>query len=372
VDHGLRPGSAQEAADVSELCAHLDVPHTILNWTGWSGKGNLPDQARRARYKLMTDWAEARGIMMIALGHTQDDVAETFMMRLARGSGLDGLSSMADTVTSIGSRSMFYRPMLDWSRAELREELNRRGQVWTDDPSNEDDRFERVRVRKALEHLNELGITPKGIAETANRLRTAREDLGQYVSATARQAVQFDAGDLIIPLPGDDRGEDQWHEGEWISDRDETFRRILQAGVMWISGAEYPPRRNKLVQEVVWARSDTTMGGCRVVFQKQIMRLTREWKAVADLRVPVGHTWDGRWKLTGATRPGYEIAALGEDALGLCPDRKSTGRPAASLIASPAVWEGDKLIAAPLAGLGNGWQARLLRGPDRFFDLLAG
>ncbi len=372
VDHGLRPDSAQEAVGVADLCAHLDVPHTTLKWTGWNGKGNLPDQARRARYQLMSDWAEARGIMVVALGHTLDDVAETFMMRLARGSGLDGLSAMADTVISVGSRSMFYRPMLDWTRTELRDELNRRGQVWTDDPSNEDDRFERVRIRKALTHLNTLGISSAGIAETANKLRTVREDFSQYVSEAAKQAIQFDAGDLLIPLPDGDCCEESRNEAEWISDREETFRRVLQAGVMWISGAEYPPRSKTLGPEIVWAQTDTTLGGCRVLFRKEAIRMTREWKAVADLRVPVEQIWDGRWKLTGPTQPGYEIAALGEDALGLCPNRKNTGRPAASLIASPAVWQGDTLIAAPLAGLGNGWRARLLRGSERLFALLAG
>ena len=93
IDHGLRPEAAAEAAGVAALCARLAVPHDTLPWR-WDGRGNLPDAARRGRQALISDWAAARGIADVALGHTADDQAETLLMRLGRGSGVDGLAAM--------------------------------------------------------------------------------------------------------------------------------------------------------------------------------------------------------------------------------------------------------------------------------------
>lgn len=370
VDHGLRPASVQEAQGVAELCQRLEVPHTTLHWEGWDGTGNLPDQARRARYRLIGDWAAGRGIPAVALGHTADDVAETFLMRLARGSGLDGLASMSDSVSSADGQTRFVRPVLHCSRLELREELTRRGQVWVDDPSNEDPQFERVRMRKAIAVLDGLGISARHVADTAARLRHAREELSHYVGKAARQALRFDAGDVLIPLPEDHP--EQGHGADGITERVETFRRILKAGIMWISGAEYPPRSDHLEQLMAATpdRRATTVSGCHAVFHKGYLRLTRECKAVSGLRVPAGDIWDGRWRLSGPDMQGAEIAALGEAGLRHCPDRKATGRPAVSLMSAPAVWRGDQLIAAPLAGLENGWSAELLRDQGYYFSYL--
>ena len=94
VDHGLRPEAAAEAAEVAAICAGLGVPHEILHWH-WDGAGNLQDAARRGRMALLADWARRRGLRTVALGHTEDDIAETFLMRLARDAGVDGLAAMA-------------------------------------------------------------------------------------------------------------------------------------------------------------------------------------------------------------------------------------------------------------------------------------
>ncbi|MGB7244318.1 MAG: tRNA lysidine(34) synthetase TilS, partial [Sulfitobacter sp.] len=109
VDHGLRAEAAAEARTVAGLCATLDVPHDILQWTDWNGVGNLQSRARDARYRLMSDWARNREISMIALGHTADDQAETFLLRLARRAGVDGLSAMANRVEHHGM--IFCRPL---------------------------------------------------------------------------------------------------------------------------------------------------------------------------------------------------------------------------------------------------------------------
>ncbi|WP_114967069.1 tRNA lysidine(34) synthetase TilS, partial [Alkalilacustris brevis] len=149
VDHGLREGAAQEAEAVARLCAELGIGHDILRWQGWDGQGNLQDAARRARQGLIAGWARDHGLAAVALGHTRDDQAETVLMRLARGAGVDGLSGMAPLRLAVGLA--WLRPLLDVGRAELRALLRARGVPWAEDPSNEDARFQRVRARRALE-----------------------------------------------------------------------------------------------------------------------------------------------------------------------------------------------------------------------------
>src|SRR5205085_5867712 len=95
VDHALREGSAGEAKQVGIWARKLGAPHVTLNWRGTKPGGNIQALAREARYRLIGEWASSQGITQVITGHTLDDQAETFVLRLARGSGLEGLSGMA-------------------------------------------------------------------------------------------------------------------------------------------------------------------------------------------------------------------------------------------------------------------------------------
>lgn len=358
VDHGLRAEAAQEAEEVRGVCASLGVAHDTLTLDLPGQGGNLMDAARRGRYAALADWAGAQGIADIALGHTADDVAETFLMRLGRGAGLDGLSAMVAR-RRLGGVTI-HRPMLALSRAELRKFLRLRGLGWAEDPTNDDPAFDRTRARAALAVLEPLGIGRATLSGVARNLREAREALGQCAARAAEECLRFDAGDVLL-------------ERAPLRDQPaEIVRRLLNAALSWVAGEGYPPRGKALGRLVEAARAgeETALHGCRMLMRGGNLRICREWKAVADLRAPVTALWDGRWQLHGPQVPGLHIAALGEAGLGGCPDRRATGRPAASLIASPAVWRGAELIAAPLAGLENGWSATLTREEDTFIATL--
>ena len=157
VDHRLRPEAAAEAAFVGRACKALGVPHEVLVWDHGAIVGNLMDAARDARYRMMADWARGRGIGFVLLGHTADDQAETFLMGLARSAGLDGLTGMRPHWQQGGVT--FLRPLLGLSRAALRSYLQGKGQVWIDDPTNDNDRYTRVKARRALKALKPLGVT---------------------------------------------------------------------------------------------------------------------------------------------------------------------------------------------------------------------
>ena len=166
IDHGLRPEAADEAAMVAHAARALGLPHTVLRWD-WDRHGNLQDAARRARFRLLADWARAGGLAAVLLGHTRNDQAETLLMRLARGSGVDGLAAMAEERVAHGAR--FLRPLLEVERYALRQVLRGAGQTWADDPTNDDDTSER-HAEHALRRLVD------GICAELPEVRAAIDD----------------------------------------------------------------------------------------------------------------------------------------------------------------------------------------------------
>jgi tRNA(Ile)-lysidine synthase len=340
VDHRLRPESAAEAAAVAASCRTLSVPHAVLAWEHGAISGNLMDAARRARIGLIRDWALSRGIGIVVLGHTRDDVAETVLMGLARAAGLAGLSGMRAEWEDSGLR--FLRPLLEAGREELRDWLRGRGIAWVEDPTNENDRFTRVKARKALVALAGLGITAERLAEVAGNLARAQEALAVQVAGAERWiaeragALRFDAG--FWAEPG------------------EVQRQVVVAAVLWLSGADYAPRAAEVerLSAALRTGADATLAGCRA----RKGWLMREPRALGG-PVRVGGLWDGRWRVDG---PAGEVRALGEQGLRQVPDWRDTGLPREVLMVTPAVWDGDRLLAAPLAGLSADWTARLDRG----------
>jgi tRNA(Ile)-lysidine synthase len=151
VDHGFRPESRDEAEMVAAVCARLDVPHMILTarWLDAPATA-IQEKARRERYRLLGFWAEEQRLDAIVTAHHADDQAETFLMRLARGAGVRGLAAMHPRSFAPGTAVRLLRPLLGWRRTELAGVCAAAGLETAADPSNEDDRFERVRVRRAL------------------------------------------------------------------------------------------------------------------------------------------------------------------------------------------------------------------------------
>ena len=353
VDHALRVASAHEAAGVAAYCASLGIAHTTLRWDHGDIAGNLMDAARKARMALIRDWAQARGIAHVALGHTADDQAETFLMGLARASGLDGLAGMRRCWRADGV--MWARPFLGHGRAALRAYLRRHGVGWVDDPTNDDDSYMRIKARKALAVLAPLGITVESLTATAGHLTLARYALRQMVAEACRQHVTEQAGALHI------------NRAAFAAMPDDVQRRLILAAIGWLSGDPYPPRSSKQASLLVILRQgrDATLNGCRFRAGPDTIRVLREPKALVTLDPPTTAIWDNRWRLTGPHAAGLTIRALG-DGVRQCPDWRATGLARDILLVSPAIWLGNMLIAAPLAGLPNGWTAEITQSLHAF------
>jgi tRNA(Ile)-lysidine synthase len=348
VDHGLRTGSGAEARQVAHAARHLGLPHHTLKWTGWNGQGNLQDAARQARRDLLAAWARAHDLSAVVLGHTQDDQAETFLLRLARGSGVDGLAAMAEASEADGV--VWLRPLLGLGRADLRDWLSGQGMTWSDDPSNVDTRFDRVRVRNAAPVLAELGLDPARLAGTAASMARARAALLARAHDCALRLARVEHGLVQFDLPG---------LGEIEA---ETRLRLLAHGLTWTATQTYRPRLASL--EACWAQilagQTATLHGCLLIPSRGRLFVSREYAAVETACVPGGQLWDERWGM-GIPDRDLRIAALGArgvQALGVRP----LGIPYAALPSLPALWDGDTVVAVP--ALNWGLSAQVYKFPD--------
>lgn len=357
VDHGLRPESAAEAQAVARAARALSLPHAVLLWQRQTDVGNLMAQARDARLRLLSGWAHRNNLPAVALGHTADDVAETLIMRLERGSGIDGLAAMAPWRDAFDMR--WLRPMLGVGRDDLRQWLHRKGHSWIDDPSNDNAEFDRVRVRQTI---GTLGLDVAGLARSAQHIADARDALSDFALMVARDA-QFDRGSLSLPL------------SDLREAPPEIRRRILVAACRWVSGADYPPRRATLLHalEAMMAQGRVTLDGVLLSPAGGRLRLTRE--AAAAARADAAHetgsgtrTWDRRWRIVGM-QPGQHVAMLGTDLLPQLGWRDS-GLLRDEAAASPAIWQGDRLIGAPLLRQVPGITVSALRGAADFRSLV--
>lgn len=186
VDHGLRAESAREAADVAALCARIGVPHAVLAVT--VAPGNVQAEARTARYVAMAEWMAARGIAALCTAHHADDQAETLLMRLNRGSGVAGLAGTRSRGRVPETAIPLLRPLLDWRRAELADVVEAAGVEAAQDPSNRDDRYDRVRIRKALADADWLDVA--AVARSAEHLAEADAALDWMAALEWRSCVK--------------------------------------------------------------------------------------------------------------------------------------------------------------------------------------
>ena len=354
IDHGLRPEAADEIAQVAKQAADLGLHHTVITWQ-WDNKGNLQAAARAGRWAAIRSWALTHNIRNVWLGHTEDDQVETVLMRLARGSGIDGLTAMHPVSHRDGL--LLFRPLLGCPRADLRTWLGAAGIAWCDDPSNDDPRFDRVRARQMFAQLQDLGLTRKRLLQTVDHMQAAHLTLQAAAQQFAKAHVRQDTGDLIFAPPALDL------------DKADAPRRVMAAGFGWVGSNTYRPRFEQLREVVEKARKGqtVTLGGCIMSPEADgCVRLSREAAATGEtVRIATdgldakGVFWDQRWFLEGPLEPAFRFTALG-DGIKDCPDWRSCGMPRVSLLSSPSIWRHDSLIAAPLAGFSNGWSARIV------------
>jgi tRNA(Ile)-lysidine synthase len=358
VDHGLRAAAREEARWVADEAGKLGLPHEVVSWAGAKPATGIQDAAREVRYGLLAALARRHagaGPVAIVTAHTEDDQAETLLMRLARGSGIDGLSGMsAERFADRDAGCVLLRPLLSVSGARLRATLGAAGLNWIEDPSNADERFERVRWRKARALLDELGLSNEKLALSALRLERARRGLEAAADQLAA-AAQLDLhGGTFASLDAQ----------AFAAGTEDSRLRLLGRLIGAYGGQEEPLRLAKLealVARIAESRFEAaTLAGTIVSRRGGVMRVFREpgRAPLATLRLSPGSdaVWDRRFRVWVACDMGraVEVRPLGAEGYAVLrrqlDDRGSPPAKAAATL--PAFWRQDRLIGVPqLAGL---------------------
>jgi tRNA(Ile)-lysidine synthase len=361
VDHRLRPEAAGEARTVAAAARALGLPHAVLREDALPPAGASQAWARELRYRLLEAHAAARwpaGRIGIATAHTRDDQAETILMRLARGSGLDGLAGIRPARPAATAGVTIVRPLLGIAKARLVATLRAIGASWIDDPSNTDRRFERPRQRAHAAARERLGLGDAALALAARRLARARDAL----DAAATAALAPGGAVAVSPLGS--------AELDWAAllllpaeVRLRVLARLLAA--IGASGDPVPTEKLEAMTEgcgwLMPAGRTLARTALRTSSRGRLLLLReppRKGRPLPVLIVQPGDTalWDNRFRV-GVPRSWpapAEVAALG--AAGLLevekatrPSRTAASRPAPAqaLHALPAFRRDGRVVAVP-------------------------
>jgi tRNA(Ile)-lysidine synthase len=352
IDHGLRKNSRAEAHQAATWARRLSFKAHLLTWSEQKPLGEekparaLQARAREARYRLFAQWCAQHDAEGVVTGHTLDDQAETFLMRLARGSGVDGLSAMAGETVLYGVRVL--RPLLEVRRAQLRAFLEAEGQAFFDDPSNENAAFERVRIRQLKEVLHRAGVSSEHLAMTAQRMGRARAALEQGTEELQNRCVRFEnEGHAIVGI------------GHFLGASEEIRVRLLARLFARIGGASHRPRLAEIERFSAWLQSGEgqarTLGGCRAKRRGESFIIGRESGRMAKTPIIIrpGETrlFDDRFKVRLYARKGESMTLL---ALGQAKRRSSIKRPKNLpefvFRTLPALVAGDEIALVPHIG----------------------
>jgi tRNA(Ile)-lysidine synthase len=273
IDHGLRPEAAREAAVVKQLARRLGVAHRTLRWRGAKPQSGLQEAARRARYELLAQVASRLRFAHILTAHTLDDQAETVLFRLARGSGLFGLTGMAHAapLPLNGMREIFLvRPLLHLPKVRLVATLAAERIPYAEDPSNRDPRFTRTRLRTLMPALAREGLDARGLARLAARLRRAE--------STIQVAVQA-ARSALAPPPWPQRGPIAFATAPFAGLPAEVGLRLLGEAVAH-AGDEGPVELAKLESlygalRQARSRLRRTLAGALITLDRDYLRVER-------------------------------------------------------------------------------------------------
>jgi tRNA(Ile)-lysidine synthase len=333
VNHKLRHEADQECAWLSLEMKKHGIPHHILQWEGDKPTANLQALAREARYELMAEFCHEHHISDLMLAHHQNDQAETFLMRLARGSGVEGLASME--VVSKRADLNIYRPLLELKKTDLISYLNEIDQEWIEDPSNENEDFDRVRVRHHTELFEELGLSAERISLAAGNLQRANKALQRFTNEwLAHNVTLFDEGYGRIKKSG------------IIDSEDEILYRALKRIAHAINPQTYGPRLERLsrLKNELMRGETATLMNCRWINEDDHILVCRENR---QPDIP-----DGVFVIENSHLfSEANLCNLGEngwvEVLRLEPEQREKKWPKAVRESLPALYQGDRLIAVP-------------------------
>ena len=253
VDHKLRKESTKEAIIIQKLLKKNLISSEILTWKGIKPLKNIQSVARINRYELLFKRCDKFNIKHILLGHHQDDLFENFFIRMLRGSGLKGLISL-DKKTNINGKNL-YRPLLEHKKSDLIFLSNKVFNFYIQDPTNEDTKYLRIRVRKLIEELKKDGLDKRKFLQTIKNLKNSDIVVGFYVKQNLKMNSYFSQkyNKLIL-------------NEKFFNQPHEVVFRSLTESIRLIGRRYYPVRGKKLDRIIRDYQKNSlfkvTLGGC--------------------------------------------------------------------------------------------------------------
>jgi tRNA(Ile)-lysidine synthase len=350
IDHDLRADSAQEALVLKQQLQQQNIEHHIIKWQHQDlCNANIQAKARDARYQLLTDFAQQHHILHLLVAHHENDQIETFLLQLARGSGIEGLSAMRGA--SIKGNTRILRPLLlGINSARLRGYLQEKGLCWAEDPSNTNNKFARVQLRELLKPQDSLQL--KRLCSTIGAMQRANHSIKISTYAHMIKAVE------IHP-----QGYASIDRSYFLSIPTEEAWRILAAALISIGGNIYTPRLNslKIIYEKILAPVfyTSTLGGCMIVRQGHKIIIARQLPKNYQNTLMVNcksFLWDNRFMITfcknnNMMSGNFKIGYLGDNKLikdQLLKEKiKISHIPKIALASLPVVVALDKVLEVP-------------------------
>ena len=267
VDHKLRTGSTNEAKLVKKTLKRHFIKAEILTWKGKKPSKNVQSRARKKRYDLLFDKCKRLNINNILLGHHSEDLIENFFIRMIRGSGLKGLTSL-EKKNSLNDVNLL-RPLLNEKKKNLVFLSKGVFNFYVEDPSNNDDKYLRIRIRKLMYEFEKNGLEKKKILNTIKNLKNSNEVVNFYVNKNIKEnTVSSNNGNKLIL------------KNEFFNHSYEVIFRSLSDVLKIVGKRYYPVRGKKLNKFITSIENDKffkiTLGGCIIERVNQTIIITKE------------------------------------------------------------------------------------------------
>jgi len=270
VDHNLRKESHQEALKVKEILGKRKILSKILSWKGKVPKSNIQKKARDIRYTMLSNYCLKNKIKYLITAHHEDDQIENFFIRLLRGSGLTGLSSMS-VKAKYNNNLKIIRPLLSLEKKDLKYVTLNYFKTYIKDPSNKNEKFLRVRIRKYRKNMEKEGLDTRKIIKTVDNLVSANQAINFYKNKALYKHASFVSKNKCLinkKIFSDEAGEIIF----------KSFSDILSL----VSGTYYPPRSKKVINLINRVKKSkftkSTLGGCIVEKKNNFILISKESK----------------------------------------------------------------------------------------------
>jgi len=267
IDHGIRSNSTKEANLVKKLLIKKKINLSIIKNKEKIGK-NIQNQARKIRYDLLLKFCKKKKIKYMLTAHHSEDQIETFFIRLSRGSGVQGLSSMS-RITKLKNDVKLLRPLLDLRKSDLLIIAKKAfGKIFKD-PSNVNKKYLRTRIRSLKKKLETSGIKHDQIIKSINNLASTRDTLNKYTLKVEKSCVIKKNNKVYLKLKN------------LSEEPEEIVLRIIGNSIKYVSKNYYPPRSAKILNIIkkIKTKNDfkVTLGSCLITRKNQMLCLDSEF-----------------------------------------------------------------------------------------------